>query len=449
MTGKDKKMAVLSLLRQNEKLSSLSELIKSLGSEFSERTVRRWLTELAQEGLVEIQGVKKGTRYRAVRVAPIPNGFSAKSFQIISYVRQPLIKRKPVSYNENWLDAYEPNITHYVPKNIKEKLEKSGARSKDREPAGTYARHIYNRLLIDLSYNSSRLEGNTYSLLETERLLLEGESATGKLDIEKVMILNHKDTIRYLVEHAEKIEVSADTICTIHYLLADGLVEAKDAGCVREEGVRIGGSTYIPFENPKILKQKLHLLCKKAALINEPYEQSFYLLTHLSYLQAFIDVNKRVARLSANIPLIKRNLVPLSFNDIGKDDYNSALIAVYELQKIEPLLDLFVFSYLRTCDTYKATVEALGFDLVRVKYRQERREILRYIIEKKLVGANMLDYIHIQAKNVVSDAERADFLEDIEEDLRGLAPQRIAGLGITLEQFNHWKSERGDGWLVS
>lgn len=439
MSDKSKEMAVLSILRQKDQAWSLSELLQALGPEFPERTVRRWLSKLAQEGLVETQGAKKGTRYRAIAEGEIPRGFSAKSAKVIAYVRQPLSKRKPVAYEEKWLDAYEPNVTSYVPKGIKQKLEKIGARAKDREPAGTYARHIYNRLLIDLSYNSSRLEGNTYSLLETERLLIQGESAAGKLDAEKVMILNHKEAIRYLVDNAEKIEVSSSTVCTTHFLLADGLVDAKYAGSVREEGVRIGGSTYLPYENPKLLNRQLGLICNKAALIQEPYEQSFFLLVHLSYLQAFIDVNKRMARMSANIPMIKNNLVPISFSDIEKDDYNSALLAVYELQDVEPLRDLFVFSYLRTCETYKATVEAMGFDFVRVKYRKERREMLRYIIERQFVGVDVQDYIDIQVKELIAEEDRDEFLDDIREDLRVLNPQRIAGLGITLEQFTAWK----------
>jgi len=439
MSYKDNKIALLFLLQQKQQACSLSEIMHALGTGFTERTVRRWLSQFAQEGLVEVSGLKKATRYRAISEEIPLSGFSGKSSQTITYVRQPLFKRKPVAYDEKWLEGYEPNSTWYVPKNIRQKLQKAGLRATDQEPAGTYARHIYNRLLIDLSYNSSRLEGNTYSLLETKKLLIEGESAAGKLDAEKVMILNHKEAIRYLVDTAEKILISSDTVCTIHYLLADGLVDAKDAGSVRRDAVRIGGSTYLPFENPKMLEKMLSLLCQKAARINNPIEQSFFLLAHISYLQAFIDVNKRTARISANIPLIKNNLVPLSFNDIQKDDYNSALIAIYELRDIQPLLDLFTFSYLRTCEAYDATIEALGFDLVRVKYRQIRRNMLRHIIENQLIGPSISEFIHSQVQRHVKDEDRTQFLEDIQEDLAGLNPQRIAGLGITVEQLNNWK----------
>ena len=106
----------------------------------------------------------------------------------------------------------------------------------------------------------------------------------------------------------------------------------------------------------------------------------------INLMRPFIDVNKRTARLSANIPLITNNLVPLSFKDIEKEDYISAVIAIYELQDVRPLVDLYVFSYLRTCAMYDSTVKAIGFDEIRVRYRKERRELIRDIIMRKHVG---------------------------------------------------------------
>ena len=318
-------------------------------------------------------------------------------------------------------------------------LEKVGRRSKQTDSAGTYAHQIFNRLLVDLSYNSSRLEGNTYSILETERLLLEGSSAEGKLDEEKIMILNHREAIRYIVDNASKLTVSEETICTLHYFLSDGLVQARYAGKMRDHGVRIGGSTYIPFEDKKQLHIRFHRLLQKAALIENPYEQSLFLLIHLTYLQAFSDVNKRTARLSANIPLIKSNFVPLSFNDVEREDYTSAVLAIYEFQEIGPLLDLYLFSYRRTCFMYDSTVKALGFDEVRVRYRQERRALIRHIIVNQLSGRVMQEYISAQSRQFIKPEDQTLFCEDILEDLKEIDLSRIAGLGITPEQMNMWK----------
>jgi len=443
VTYKDKKLAVLHQLSQESEPVSLAELLKKLGGKYVERSVRRWLSKMITEGLVERLGHKKGTKYQVINLANRENGkagscFGLENIKIIEQVRRPIYERKPMAYADHWIDAYQPNITFYIPPKCRTQLEKAGQRSKREDPAGTYAHQIFNRLLIDLSYNSSRLEGNTYSLLDTQRLLLEGSSAKGKLDEEKIMILNHKEAIRYLVDNASKLEISEQTICTLHYLLSDGLVEARYAGKIRDHSVRIGGSTYIPFENKKQLQSRFNRIIEKAASIENPYEQSLFLLVHITYLQGFSDVNKRTARLSANIPLIKANLVPLSFNDVDREAYTSSVIAIYELQVIRPLLDLYLFSYMRTCAMYDSTVKALGFDEVRVRYRQQRRAIIHDVILNKLSDASMKEYISDQVLKLIKEEDRTSFFEDVIEDLREIDLSRIAGLGITHDQLNMW-----------
>ncbi|MDB6081758.1 MAG: hypothetical protein JWO53_1030 [Chlamydiia bacterium] len=445
MGFQDKKIAVLQQLRKEVEPISLPQLLEKLGNGYVERSVRRWLAEMGTEGLVEKTGSKRGTQYSAIS-QPIDSSKSAqtcfgpKSQKIIEFVRRPIYEREPVIYANDWFEAYIPNSTFYIPHDFRTKLYTAGTRLKQEDPAGTYAHQIFNRLLIDLSYNSSRLEGNTYSLLDTQRLVLEGASAEGKLDEEKIMILNHKEAIRYLVDTASKLQVNDQTICTLHYLLADGLVEPQYAGKVRDHGVRIGGSTYIPFEDPKKLQVQLKKITKKAAMIQDPYEQSLFLLIHISYLQSFTDVNKRTSRLSANIPLIKNNLVPLSFNDVEKEDYTSSMIAIYEMQDVQPLLDLYLFSYMRTCTMYDSTIHSLGFDEVRVRYRQQRRALLRHIIENKLTGVTMHEYISKESVELVKEQDRKAFIEDVIEDMREADLSRIAGLGITPDQLNTWKA---------
>ncbi|MBS0585856.1 MAG: Fic family protein [Verrucomicrobia bacterium] len=273
-------------------------------------------------------------------------------------------------------------------------------------------------------------------------MLLHGDTAEGKLDEEKAMILNHKEAIRYLVDNAPRIEVSRNVICTLHFLLSDGLVDSTEAGKVRKHTVRVGGSTYIPFEDPKRLEKQLERIAHKASQIRDPYEQSLFLLIHVSYLQAFSDVNKRTARLSANIPLIRENLVPLAFSDVRVEDYMSAMIAVYELQKVTPLIDLYVYSYLRTCAAYDATVKAMGFDEVRVRYRQERKNVVREVILQTVVGEEMKKFVNTEADEHVPRAVRRDFVEDVLEDLEQMDESRLAGLGVTPQQLKRWKEKK-------
>ncbi|GAB5412391.1 MAG: hypothetical protein ChlgKO_15050 [Chlamydiales bacterium] len=270
--------------------------------------------------------------------------------------------------------------------------------------------------------------------------MLQGDSVPGKPDAEKTMILNHKEAIRYLVENAPRITLKMELIYMLHYLLSDGLVESKNMGSVRTNGVRIGGSVYMPYEDPKRLESQLAKIAKKAAKINDPFKQSFFLLVHISYIQAFEDVNKRTARLSANISLITKNFVPLSFNDISIEDYMAAVIAIYELQDIRPLANLYYYSYMRTCVAYEATAKAVGFDEVRVRYRNERWAIIQEIILQCLVGDVMEQFIAQEAQKI-PEISRKNFLEDITEDLELINEIRIVGLGGTPEQLRKWKNQ--------
>jgi len=444
MSLRDNKMGVLRQLGLESESIGVPVLTLRMGNGFRERSVRRWLSLLVKDGSAKKIGQKRGTKYIATGrseevTSEVSSCFSSASLEAIKVIKRPLFERQPIAYADSWLGSYQPNITYYLEERLRNQLLTSGLRATSQDPAGTYAHQIFNRLIIDLSYNSSRLEGNTYSLLDTERLLLQGHTAEGKLDEEKAMILNQKEAIRYLVDNAPKIEVTRNVICTLHYLLADGLVEPSEAGNVRKHGVRIGGSTYIPFEDPKRLEQQLEKITSKAALITDPYEQSIFLLVHINYLQAFSDVNKRTARLSANISLIKGNLVPLAFSDTRVEDYMSAMIAIYELQDVRPLVDLYAYSYLRTCAAYNSTIKAMGFDEVRVRYRKERREVVREVILQGIIKANLQQYIQRRASQLIPDTNHGAFVEDTLEDLEQMDESRLAGLGITPEQLKAWQ----------
>ena len=455
-----KKLAVFEQLRAQSEALSLRELLALLPAEFAERSVRRWLSELEDEGRVAKTGRKRGTRYRALAdspespragqgdtdrapVAPEPFRFSLAAQVATAYVSQPIFQRAPVAYDAEWLAAYEPNRTAYFQAGEAARLAAEGRRAPVGDPAGTYARRIYNRLLIDLSHHSSRLEGNTYSLLDTERLLVEGRPADGKLDVERVMILNHKEAIRHLVEQSTRRGVSYDEILTLHYLLSDALVSSEHSGAIRDHGVRVGGSTYVPLEDRARLERQLRSVAEKAAAIADPYEQSLFLLIHISYLQAFADVNKRTARLCANVPLLRQNLVPLSFNAVDRDDYASAVISIYERKVPQPMAELYAASYLRTCVQYDATVEASGFDAVRVRYRRQRREAVAGIVADAAVGEALTERIRSAAAAVPAE-DRQAFVEDLHEDLAALSPARIAGLGVSGQQLRMWLAAQSE-----
>ena len=446
MTKDQKKEVILKVLRDQDAPISLPELLKVLEQDYSDRTVRRWLAEWVSNGIVLKRGKKRGTRYIAIQEKLKQSAdiyFSQASQQIISQIKTPYGLRKPVTYQPKWLNEYRPNVDSYLSPIQLIELNEVGSRAKKYKTAGTYARHIYNRLLIDLSYNSSRLEGNTYSLLDTEKLIIEGTASPGKLDEEKTMILNHKEAISFLVKKCEQTDIIDETtIYTLHYLLSDGLVAPEYAGKVRDHGVRIQGSAYIPLENPKSLNKHLSDICNKANQIKNPFERSIFLLAHIAYLQPFADVNKRTSRLSANFPLLHANLVPLSFDAIEKGDYIDAMIAIYELNNIKPLVDLYTHSYERTAEKYDVTVEAIGFDRVRVQYRQQRRETIRHIVANELNGTEMEEYIKSESSKLDDFNDRNQFIINIHDDLEELGPQSIIGLGVTIKQVQDWQKNR-------
>lgn len=437
MNNLEKRNAVFVTLHNQASPVSISALLQQLGPDFSERTVRRWLVHGISVGTVIKVGEKRNTKYAAAR----SKHFNSQNTSILQEIRKPLYQRKPVAYNFAWVHAYKPNIDHYLDPILWIGLRAMNEQKHPaQDPAGTYARKIYNRLLIDLSYNSSRLEGNTYSLLETEKLVMEGIASPGKLDEEKIMIVNHKEAIRYLVDNASKIQVNYDEVCTLHYLLADGLLQpASSVGRVRNHAVRIGGSSYITLEDNQTLEDELYYICETANRIHDPYEQSFFLLVHIAYLQAFADVNKRTARLSANIPLIKNNLVPFSFKYIDKEEYISAMLAIYELNEVKLLANLFSTSYIKTSEEYAITAEVVGFDEVRVRYRSQRREIVRHIILKKIIGNEIEIFLDSETKLKIPKKDQVRFKENIREDLMIISPARLVGLGVTVDELKQWQ----------
>lgn len=445
MDKKQKKMAVLTALQKQSEPIQLPDLLKILGDAFSERSVRRWLNELVLTHQVEKIGRKRGTSYRTLIEKKDHLILTEESFVFsphvhtaLSQIQKPLFQRKLITYDQTWVDTYQPNKKFYLTVEQRTAFQAAGKPELNETPAGTYARKIYDRLLIELSYNSSRLEGNTYSFGETEKLILEGVTSAGKLDAEKIMILNHKEAIRYLVDNAEKSDINFNTICTVHYLLSEGLVLAKDAGKMRDHSVKISGSTYIPMDDQLRLMKQLEHICNIAKKIHDPHEQSFFLLVHIAYLQAFIDVNKRTARLCANIPLIKNNLYPIAFNKIAKEDYISAMIAIYELHDVRILAELYTFSSLYTAQEYKILIHSMGFNEARIRFRKEIRSIVHNIILKKLTGNILEKYIQKNVHDIIPNAFQSECMHVIQEDLEHIGPERIHGLGVTQKELEQW-----------
>jgi hypothetical protein len=302
-------------------------------------------------------------------------------------------------------------------------------------------RKIYSRLLIDLSWNSSRLEGNTYSLLETERLLELGETAEGKDARDAQMILNHKAAIEFLVEQAGETGFNRYTVLNLHALLSDNLLADPQAcGRLRSISVGIDGTVYHPLEVPQLIDECFQQLLDTAAAIDDPFEQAFFAMVHLSYLQAFEDVNKRVSRLAANIPLIRENLSPLSFVDVPERAYIDGLLGVYELNRVELLRDLFVWAYERSCARYSAVRQSLGEpDPFRLRYRSMIMEVIATIVRGILDKKNAVAFIRQRAAEDVPQVEQSRFIEIVETEIMSLHEGNIARYRLRPAEYRTWR----------
>ncbi len=364
---------------------------------------------------------------------------SAEGQEVRAYVSQPRQLRRPVGYQLEFLEQYHPNHTAYLPQNLREQLHSIGRPPEDHALAGTFARDIFNRLLIDLSWASSQLEGNTYSRLDTERLIQHGKKAKGKNAIETQMILNHKQAIEYLVLNPKNARVDTDTVLTLHALLADDLMADPTAvGRLRRRAVGIGGSVYLPIAVPQRLEEMFAVVVSMAADIKDPFEQAFFLMVHLPYLQPFEDVNKRVSRLAANIPFIRHNLCPLSFIDVPTQAYVEAMIGVYELNRIELLRDVFVWAYERSCQQYVAVQRTLVQpDIFRLSHRQALGEVIAAIVRKDKAASQRTIKGMMPAS--IAPADHGRFVELVLNEFKSLHEGNWVRFGIRPLELAEWR----------
>lgn len=449
--------AILRAIAQSGEGASVDEIGDRLEKKLPRRTLQYRLAYLVGQGRLVVEGKGRSSRYRLpaikgeMRATESQDKFKARAEAYVPVsqegkavketVRLPVQDRHPVGYNREFLEAYRPNNTFYLPQETRQQLLELGRSNEDERPAGTYVRQIYNRLLIDLSWNSSRLEGNTYSLLETERLLELGESAEGKDAKEAQMILNHKAAIELLVEQATEIGFNRYTILNLHALLSDNLLDDPQAcGRLRSRTVEITGTVFHPLDVPQLIEECFQQILDTATAIHDPIEQTFFVTVHLPYLQPFEDVNKRVSRLAANIPLIWNNLCPLSFVDVPKQAYLDGMIGVYELNRIELLRDVFVWAYERSCARYSAVRQSLGEpDPFRLRYRAVLAETVAEIVRGRMGSKAAAAFIKQCAIENIPQEDQARFIEIVETEIMNLHEGNIARYRVRPSEYHAWR----------
>ena len=448
--------AIEQAVRSNPDGASAQQILHALASAITLRTLQYRLKYLITHNRLVKDGDGRWARYRlldlashgeaAAPVVPTPPEepvvpLSPAGAAIRKYVRQPPEARKPVGYDRRFLDTYRPNVSSYLSDKERAHLAEVGRPQIAEQPAGTYAKQILSRFLIDLAWNSSRLEGNTYSLLDTKRLIELGEEAEGRAHLEAQMILNHKDAIEFLVSAADEIGFNRYTILNLHGLLANNLLaDPTAAGRLRYIAVGIERSSFHPLEVPQLIEESFDQILATASAIKDPFEQSFFVMVQIPYLQPFDDVNKRVSRLAANIPLIKRNLSPLSFADVPRQTYTEAVLGVYEMNSIDLLKDVFIWAYERSAARYAAVRQSLGEpDPFRLRYRAQLREVVAEVIRARMSRREATARVAIWSKEKIEPAEQQRFTEVAESELMSLHEGNFARYQIRPSEFAAWR----------
>lgn len=382
------------------------------------QTLSRRLAALVARGELIRVGEGAGTRYLRG--------------DLEAYLRIPVPQRPPVRYLPERATKALPRFTRSQLELLVKSAGPHGATAEDA------ARAVRERLLVELSYASSSLEGNTYDLLQTEALIKYGQLASGKSALEAKMILNHRDAIRYLLDNIRTVALDWTTLRDLHALLSDGLLgDPGDSGRIRRRVVAITHSSYHPLENEFQLREAVGALL--AAVNNEAdaYNRSLMLMTGVAYLQAFTDCNKRTGRVIANLPLLQASLPPLSFVTVDKEAYTRGLLAYYELGIGAPIAKVYLDAYPTSADAYRMGAE------YRLKSPEQIAVELRY---QGYVRGHLREIILGQAPRdaplpeSIPPQDREAVAEMIRVQLDSVHPGRAAPLGLRPEEIEAYLS---------
>lgn len=318
-------------------MSSRDDIAHGAVIEVSEATLKRQLAILVQQGDVVVEGKARATRYSLSDQAHL-----LMPLNLDTYFAQDIDVRKvQTSFNFALINEQMPKVSLFTEE---EKAHLQTLQAEFRQHVAEMSPNEYNkemeRLGIDLSWKSSQIEGNTYSLLETERLLRESKTADGKTQEEATMLLNHKYALRFILDNPDYLqELTVSHIEDIHTLLTEGL--SVDKG-IRHRRVGITGTNYRPLDNEFQIREAMHDSCNLINSKDNVFEKALLTLVLLSYIQAFSDGNKRTARITSNAILIANGYCPLSFRSVDSIDYKKAMLIFYEQNNLYAFKKIFI-----------------------------------------------------------------------------------------------------------
>jgi hypothetical protein len=419
---------------------SIDEIDKVLTEYIPRRTLQRRLSEMHKWGWIVTKGEGRATRYyfnSSPDIAPNDSAEHGSTRPISTKVHG-----LPIEYQRRILEEYEPQKTNYLSNEVRESLTAIGKTDNLGQPGATYAKQVFPRFLADLSYNSCRLEGNPYSFAEVQQLIKLDGAPGDKTVKETQMIVNHKQAIEFIVFAEEELALNRHTLTNLHAILSDNLLpDPAFYGTLRSMPLKPELSAYTPPDSPRLIEEMFEMILEKATAIEDPFEQSFFLMVHLPYLQPFGNVNNQVSRVAMNIPFVKNNLSPVSFAGVPVDIYNKGLSEVYELNRFELLRDIFISAYKRSSQLYADFQLPPGDPgLFKMKYREQFRRLVSRIV----TGAFTSEQASVLIKEKSFDIEekdRAKFIEFVNTELRCLHEGNFGRFLIRPEEFKVWKEQ--------
>ena len=332
----DNSREILQFLHYNPQ-SSREDIARGIGFEGSDATLKRLIAALVKNEDIVVEGKSRATRYRLSNRAHL-----LMPLNLDTYFSQDVDERMvQTSFNFDLIREQMPGVSLF---SSEERVHLRNLQRIFRQHIAEMTPNEYNkemeRLGIDLSWKSSQIEGNTYSLLETERLLRESKTANGKTQEEATMLLNHKYALRFILDNPDYLqELTVRHIEDIHSLLTKGL--SVDKG-IRHRRVGITGTNYHPLDNEFQIREAMHDTCDLINSKEDVFEKALLALVLLSYIQAFSDDNKRTARITSNAVLIANGYCPLSFRSVDSIDYKKAMLIFYEQNNLYAFKQIFI-----------------------------------------------------------------------------------------------------------
>jgi Fic family protein len=337
------KNIVLAYIKEHPGASS-KQIADALANEASLATIKRAINELVSSFYINVEGKARATKYFISPLfAPI---------NLDEYYSKEIDEREvQTGYNFDLIPNVLNRVSLFTEQEMKMLSALQAQFTKNFASLSDEQKHKeMERLGIDLSWKSSQIEGNTYSLLETERLLKEKQTAAGKTKEEAIMLLNHKEALDFIVANPDYLEhLTISRIEDIHSLLIKDLGVDRN---IRTRRVGITGTNYRPIDNEFQIREALQQTCDLVNSRKNVFEKALYVLVLLSYIQAFNDGNKRIARITSNAILIANNYCPISFRTVDSIDYKKAMLLFYEQNNISAFKQIFIDQFRFAVETY-------------------------------------------------------------------------------------------------